>query len=154
MICVVCGKTEEKHQWYSGPTCSTCYVRKNSKRARELAITRAGGLEAFRAKARERRKANPEAYKNYFKNWYKRDGNKDKVLANTSARCRGLKQRTPKWLSESQKQELVDIYTFRHPDYHVDHIIPLQGKDVCGLHVPWNLQYLRIEDNLKKGNKV
>ena len=59
-------------------------------------------------------------------------------------------QRTPPW---ADRKELAKVYALCPDGYHVDHIIPLKGNTVCGLHIESNLQYLTAEENLKKSNK-
>ena len=86
---------------------------------------------------------------------------KAQILARNRTRELSKLQRTPPWLTKAQHEEMADIYKqakeleaiFFNRKFHVDHIVPLQGKDVCGLHVPWNLQILTAEENLAKSNK-
>jgi hypothetical protein len=59
----------------------------------------------------------------------------------------------PKWLNTKQKNKMIEIYKNCPQGYEVDHIIPLKGKTVRGLHVPWNLQYLLKVENNFKSNK-
>lgn len=66
---------------------------------------------------------------------------------------------TPKWLTSDHLIEIENIYLKcknkskeEGIDYEVDHIVPLQGENVSGLHVPWNLQIISKTENRKKGN--
>lgn len=38
--------------------------------------------------------------------------------------------------------------------HEVDHMVPIAGKNVCGLHVPWNLRVIPRLDNIRKSNKL
>ena len=74
---------------------------------------------------------------------------------------RGYKlQRTPAWLTDDDHWIIKEIYDLAAQrsrmtgfEWHVDHIIPLKGKTVCGLHVPNNLQVIPGSENIRKHNK-
>ena len=85
--------------------------------------------------------------------------NPAKANANKAKRKAAKTQRTPKWLTDidferiETQYRLAGILTKLHNEpWHVDHVIPLQGKFVSGLHVPSNLQVLRGSENCSKQN--
>jgi hypothetical protein len=103
------------------------------------------------------RSKNREKFALYQKSW--RLLNPDKTSASSRMRDTKRIQRVPLWLSETQKKEIENFYWLAKDlkkvtgeNYHVDHIVPLLGKSVCGLHVPWNLQVLPADINMKKSN--
>lgn len=63
------------------------------------------------------------------------------------------KQRTPSWANLSAIKEIYK-YAKSIDGHVVDHIVPLNGKEVCGLHVEYNLRVISATENSKKSNKL
>jgi hypothetical protein len=90
--------------------------------------------------------------------WKKPENYGRKRAKKANRRCAEL-QRTPQWLTIEDKYQIKSIYNLavaqselHQTPYEVDHIIPLQGKFVSGLHVPANLQVMPQNENRKKSN--
>jgi hypothetical protein len=94
---------------------------------------------------------NPEKVKASKARWAKANGKK--MLAKTRRYQAAKRNATPKWLTTRQIAEMEQFYINCPQGYEVDHVVPLQGKQVKGLHVPWNLQYMLPRPNRKKSNK-
>lgn len=119
------------------------------------------------------RKNNPDKTKAYDALYRKNNPNKvkaskalyqktnaDKHCAYQAKRRADKLRATPLWLTEVDKERIQNEYKLAAlqakitgESWHVDHIIPLQGNLVCGLHVPSNLKAMRGKDNISKYNK-
>ena len=104
------------------------------------------------------RSENSELVRLANKSW--RDSNRPHKTALEGKRRANKRNATPAWLTKGQEDDIKAMYALAkkfeklcNVEYHVDHIVPLAGKDICGLHVPWNLQLLPASINLAKGNR-
>jgi 5-methylcytosine-specific restriction endonuclease McrA len=116
--------------------------------------------EANKENVIARAQARPDEDKRRYKKTHKVN-NPDMYKEMTSLRRRRFRDATPKWLTENQKMEVrlkyrlaIELSRATGERHAVDHIIPLHGESVCGLHVPWNLQVLTQKDNLAKYNRL
>lgn len=141
--CVGCEKRPERRAQKDQ------YQKNNRDKAREY-------CRAFAAKNREKLATKSAQFRtenpHYQSAWEKANTNKRRRY---SANYRAAKMSaTPPWLTAEQREAIAHVYETCPPDHDVDHIVPLQGVAVCGLHVPWNLQHLPASTNRSKGNKL
>lgn len=130
--------------------CKNCSSRKNTD-----VVEKAGAKKKLSEEERKlRRKASS-------KKCYNKPESKAKNAARQAKRRAAKLNATPKWLSEGQLKHMETYYLVARElsiwfgcSLEVDHEIPLLGKTVCGLHVPWNLCITTEEDNIKKGNRL
>lgn len=112
---------------------------------------------ANKERIQARRSQNIEMRRETKRLWVK--NNLGLVLASSANRRAAKLQRTPAWLSDFDKIKIKCLYqlaAMRNREsgqtWHVDHIIPLQGEFVSGLHVPNNLQVIPAIENMRKSN--
>ena len=140
--CVECKNIKERERYYSNPEATKAKTKKKYDANAETIRARRrdwyyANIEQARAEAAPRsrswRKNNPKHH-NAF----------------TAAHKKVIKIRTPSW---SDMTKIVEFYKGCPDGYHVDHVIPLRGNIVSGLHVVENLQYLPARENISKSNR-
>lgn len=96
-----------------------------------------------------------ERFREYAKQHY--EGNKPLYMANCARRRSRKLCATPKW---ADAKAILEIYKLAEQltlatgtKHEVDHIVPLQGRNVCGLHVENNLRVVTVTENRRKFNK-
>lgn len=178
-ICSECFNEESRKKYAENPEKKLIKNRKwsNSNRERHSELSKlweSKNKEYSKLLKKKYRKDNQEKIKENRKAYYEKTREyrlefgkkhystfKYKYMAKYAKRRATKLKATPKWLTKQQLAEIANIYKQAKElekktglKYHVDHIIPLKGKEVCGLHVPWNLQILTAQENLSKNNKV
>ena len=136
--CRSCQKLSKKRDIKSGKNIK--YLKKYYKENKE----------ELNFKNRQRKEKNKEELSLKKKEWRKNNPEKTKAA---KARRRMYKNNASINLSAKDSAKIEMFYKNCPKDMQVDHIIPLNNKDVCGLHVLKNLQYLTKEENFSKNNK-
>lgn len=171
ILCKRCGqylpssefKADQRYKRGFTSWCNDCHRERKREWAKE-------NKKRLAAKAAEWRKANPEKAKQTWQGFHNRNKvkraaahaewafrNKDKRRA-TSARRKAAKlQATPAWVNWKAVNAIYKnakkMQEFTGIPMHVDHIVPLQGANVCGLHWEGNLQVIPASENCAKFNK-
>jgi hypothetical protein len=134
--------------------CKTC----DNKRKKNWTLKNPDLAKVHRHVSDANRYKNHKSYINQ-KNKKWKISNPEKVAAMDARRRAALLNRTPCWLTDDdhwvfeQAYELAQLRTNLFGfAWHVDHVIPLQGKLVSGLHTPYNLQVIPGRDNMSKSN--
>lgn len=146
--CKVCLSEYRKSKWYENLEVSRGYARVYKAKNRDLINSR---NKEYVLNNQKKRKQTMQEY---------RKRTKPMQAEYVRRRQAALLQRTPNWLTENDvwmMQQAYELASLRTKifgfSWHVDHIIPLQGKLVSGFHTPYNLQVIPATENIAKLNR-
>lgn len=87
-----------------------------------------------------------------------RENNPEEAKARNAATEKSRRRQTPPWADRSAILEIYRecrrVSSSTGVKHHVDHVIPLNGEQISGLHVAGNLRIIPASENMAKGNKV
>ena len=143
--------------------CRECHRKRNREWAKK-------NRERLTKKSASWRRANPEKAREVWQAFHERNKkkrgeqntdwsrrNRDTRRAASAKRKAAKLRATPKWVNWQKVRAIYSqakrLQEFTGVPMHVDHIVPLQGKNVCGLHWEGNLQIIPASENCKKFNK-
>jgi hypothetical protein len=171
MLCINCNIDKELSEFSKNIKRKSGYqIWCKSCHASNLKTWRESNRDAQRVWGRKNYNKNRDKYIASMTKW--RESNRDyfkqyqrehlaENCAKVMRRYANKLKATPPWMTSEQNKEIETFYKvckwlndWKLETYNVDHIIPLQGKNVCGLHVPWNLQILTEYENKSKGNMI
>lgn len=140
--CTDCRRLKERERYYAD----------SQKTKQKIKKKYAANAEKLRAKRREAYASNPdkerEVARQRSKEWRTANPQHRNALKRKYIADKG--KRTPVW---ADLKSIVDFYKKCPVGFHVDHVYPLRGKFVSGLHVVENLQYLSATENMRKNNR-
>jgi hypothetical protein len=157
-----CEKGHQSPFYKKGYHCVECrrilcrsWRERNKDRERDTSKAwRDANAERLRARARGRYHSG-SSKKITDRAWKRR--NKAKLAALQRARDAAKLQRTPAWADKAAIRWFYELASYMTAatgiQHQVDHLVPLQGRNVCGLHVQNNLRVVTAEENARKKNK-
>lgn len=164
--CKKCGEVKALTEFYSiggGKTdsrCKACEVARQRIQRGYKSAKVVYDPETRAAKNREKVKRWKAANRDKERERQRRylEENRAKVRAKWNKRRADRIRATPPW-ADLDAIEAIYLESDRLTaetgiEHHVDHIVPLRGKIVCGLHLPWNLRVIRADENLRKSARL